>query len=152
MYTSSDSSFASSAYIHPSTAKMVPSQLLGLGVLEIIQIFFALVLQCICLGLSFDWLPDIYNVCIYLLSIELHDDCQMLWVWPEEHFGLANCIMLGIGHHMNAENAFSREHWNTVNTITKKIKCASVAESPCSIWYLKSWKSTTSCFDIYRCN
>ena len=81
--------------------------------------FFALVLQCICLGLSLDWLSDIYDACVYLLSIELHDDCQMLWVWPKEHFGLANWIMLSIGHHMNAENAFI-ERIEILSTIAKK--------------------------------
>jgi len=43
----------------------------------------------------------------------------MLWVWPEEHFGLANCIMLGIGHHMNTENAFL-ERIEILSTIAKK--------------------------------
>jgi len=128
---------------------MIPSQLLGLG--DHSELFFALVLQCICLGLSFHWLPDIYDVAFICCPL----NCMMIARCYE--YDLKN--ILGLPTESCWASAITwtprmlfLESIEILLTITKKIECASVAESPPSVLYLKSWKSTASCFDIHRCN
>jgi hypothetical protein len=139
-------------FIHPlQNGTLTVAWSLGLGVLEIIQRSFSHLCCNTCLGLSLDWLPDIYDVCVYLLSIELHDDCQMLWAWPEEHFGAGNCIMLASPITWTPRMLFL-ESIEILSTRLPRRSSVLVLQNLHALLYLKSWKSTASWSDIYRCN
>jgi hypothetical protein len=115
-------SFVSSAYIHPFTG----NDAITIGWRQRDPFRACLAVHALVWEHAHS-LATWHEVCVFhLLSIELLDDCQMLWTWPEEPCSWQHHSV--IGHHMNVVHAFLESIEILSNDYQEECTFSSVAD------------------------